>query len=101
MHLEVWVDGNALPATGVVDADKFAKLVAADPHEVFKEVKLRSLMAVQARTENARGERETSVVSQGSTTGSSKSLCPCTTFNHSNFKREQRHTTKVPTPPPE
>jgi uncharacterized protein YoxC len=46
MPLDVWVDGNALPVTGVFDADEFAKLVAANPHEVFKEVKLRSLMAI-------------------------------------------------------
>ncbi|KAL2017203.1 hypothetical protein VTK56DRAFT_2410 [Thermocarpiscus australiensis] len=46
MPLDVWVEGNTLPVAGVVDVDEFAKLVATNPHEVFKEVKLRSLMAI-------------------------------------------------------
>lgn len=46
MPLDVWVEGNTLPNAGVVDADEFARLVDANPHEVFKEVKLRSLMAI-------------------------------------------------------
>jgi hypothetical protein len=45
MPLDVWVEDNRLPVTGVVDVDEFAKLVAANPHEVFREVKLRSLLA--------------------------------------------------------
>ena len=45
--LQVWVDGNDIPGViGVVDADEFAKLVASNPHEVFKEVKLRCFMAM-------------------------------------------------------
>jgi hypothetical protein len=46
MPLEVWVNDNTLPTAGVVDSEEFAKLVSANPNEVFKEVKLRSLMAI-------------------------------------------------------
>jgi hypothetical protein len=46
MPLEVWVNGNTLPTAGVVDSEEFAELVSVNPNEVFKEVKLRSLMAI-------------------------------------------------------